>query len=298
MNYRLIVFFLTSAIVYQTNAITDKKVSAELEVVAGYESSCFIKGDQLKCSGAVTHNDSLTFSGLKKVAVGRDFICAQDKKGITCWGKMGSPLGQLTPPKDLARGGIGLTAGMYHACGIKLNGHVKCWGSNSDGQLEVPNDLGPVKSISAGGSHTCAINQNNNVRCWGAVDSSDQISAGLSLEAYVKTISSGAIHTCSITKNDEVECWGMGYYGNMTYKKIIGKVKNITVGWFTACAITADAKVKCWDDPTDLVSDITEKVGQLVTISAGSKHFCGKTKSNEVKCWGSNSLGQTQVPTF
>src|SRR5512140_1961331 len=59
-----------------------------------------------------------------------------------------------------------ITTGGTHACALFNTGKVKCWGSNSEGQLgdgsfnphntpaEVPG-LENVIAISAGGSHTC-----------------------------------------------------------------------------------------------------------------------------------------------
>lgn len=73
---------------------------------------------------------------------------------------------------------IAITTGGTHACVLLSNGKVKCWGSNSEGQLgdgtyttrntpaEVPG-LENVTAISAGGSHTCALLATGDVKCFG-----------------------------------------------------------------------------------------------------------------------------------
>ena len=67
-----------------------------------------------------------------------------------------------------------------HTCAILNNDKVKCWGSNSDGQIGdgtsgtnrlTPTDVSlgssTVKQICLGRKHTCAIMNDDNVKCWG-----------------------------------------------------------------------------------------------------------------------------------
>src|SRR2546423_9352186 len=72
-----------------------------------------------------------------------------------------------------------LAAGLRHACAIRDDGTVACWGLNYEGQLgdgtsvdrtsPVPVvNLGQAISIAAGEFHTCAIlGASGTVRCWG-----------------------------------------------------------------------------------------------------------------------------------
>ena len=69
-----------------------------------------------------------------------------------------------------------ITAGVYHTCGLTVNGDVYCWGDNRHGQLgpnagaqEVPTPV-PVglqaTTLVAGTWHMCALTATG-AYCWG-----------------------------------------------------------------------------------------------------------------------------------
>ena len=74
----------------------------------------------------------------------------------------------------------GISAGGAHACLVRDDGAVWCWGRNADGQLgdgtRTPRSLAVhlvgllAKSIAAGQRHTCAVDTLGKVYCWGADD--------------------------------------------------------------------------------------------------------------------------------
>lgn len=91
-----------------------------------------------------------------------------------------------------------VSAGAVHACALKNDGTVWCWGWNQYGQLgdgttgdannmrrkavqvkQGAGNLTDVKAISAsgGGTHTCALKTNSTVWCWGD-DAAGQLGDG------------------------------------------------------------------------------------------------------------------------
>ena len=66
-----------------------------------------------------------------------------------------------------------VSAGVYHACGIRIDQTVACWGSNLGfdgdflGQATPPD--GPFKVINAGTFHTCGFRPDGEIRCWGSI---------------------------------------------------------------------------------------------------------------------------------
>ena len=168
-------------------------------------------------------------------------------------GEMGDKLAVI----DLGTGRTvrDIEAGDNHTCAILDNESVKCWGSNTSGQLGLgdtnsrgdgPNymgdnltavDLGTgrtAKAIAAGSAHTCAILNNDSVKCWGS-NTSGQLGLGdinsrgdgpnemgdslLSIDLgtgkTARAISAGDSHTCAVLDNASLKCWGKNDSGQL-----------------------------------------------------------------------------------
>lgn len=131
----------------------------------------------------------------KYIAAGDSHTCALlDDNTVKCWGYNGS--GQLgygdvtsrnTPDSTVVNLGSGHTAkriaaGSAHTCAILEDDTIKCWGSNSYGQLgyEDTNQRSAPASLAvnvgtgrvpqrivAGYYHTCVELTDNSMKCWG-----------------------------------------------------------------------------------------------------------------------------------
>jgi alpha-tubulin suppressor-like RCC1 family protein len=191
---------------------------------------------------------------------------------------------QSSGHKDWAEASISTMQG--HTCALLNTGAVKCWGSNSDGQLgdgTTTNRLTPVtvsglgsgvSAISVGASHSCAVLVTGAVKCWGnnqfgklgdgTKTSSSTPVAVSGLSSGVSAIAAGANHTCALLRTGGVKCWGDA-----------GK--------------TGDGSGQERVTPVD-VSGMSSGVS---SIAAGFYHTCALLKSGTVKCWGSADRGAT-----
>lgn len=61
-----------------------------------------------------------------------------------------------------------LSAGSFHTCGLRTDGTLACWGSNSSGQSTPPG--GTYNQISAGDYHSCGLRTDGYWICWGSND--------------------------------------------------------------------------------------------------------------------------------
>jgi alpha-tubulin suppressor-like RCC1 family protein len=131
---------------------------------------------------------------IARLTAGQSFSCALDVAGVvSCWGE-GGKLGantftdQLTPVTTLDRV-LDIDAGDLHACAIRDDHTVWCWGDctrnrcgldSSNAQQLVPKQVLGIANavgISAGSSHTCVQLQGDTALCWGA-DSFGQLARG------------------------------------------------------------------------------------------------------------------------
>jgi alpha-tubulin suppressor-like RCC1 family protein len=128
-------------------------------------------------------------SGATAVALGQFSSCAVVNGGVQCWGRnVNGQLGDGTNTSSAVPvqvsglpPGSGVTAiagGLLGYCAL-VNGAVKCWGSNTYGELgngisgvasSVPVDVvglaSNVSYIARGAIHSCAI-QSDVLKCWG-----------------------------------------------------------------------------------------------------------------------------------
>jgi alpha-tubulin suppressor-like RCC1 family protein len=172
-------------------------------IAAGFYHSCAVttKG-KAKCWGyngqgalgdgtTVQSNKPVAVQGLGKasrISAGYLSTCAVTTKGAaTCWGYNGdgqlgdnSTIDSLLPKGvyQFSSKGKSVQTEIAHSCGLTTAGTVKCWGSNTYGQLGNDTTTGspkPVKVVGLGKAtdvtlgyiHTCAINAKQAVLCWG-----------------------------------------------------------------------------------------------------------------------------------
>ncbi len=193
-------------------------------------------------------------------------------------------------------GVVSISGGAWHTCAVIVGGSVRCWGSNSNGQLgngTTTDSPTPVAvsgitnaiAVSAGDSHTCAILDGGAVRCWGSnvdgqlgnnltADSSTPVAvlgiAGVGNLASATAISAGGHHTCAIIAGGTVNCWGSNGNGQLS--------ENVFSTTYSAV-------------PVVVLDGITALEG-ATAISAGTYHVCAIVTDGVVKCWGGGSSGQ------
>jgi alpha-tubulin suppressor-like RCC1 family protein len=171
-----------------------------------------------------------------------------------------------------------VSAGGKHTCAVVAS-EVRCWGSNSDGQLATDDDdseSSPAYAdgvprtatrVSAGQGHTCALVADGDVYCWGA-NSHGQIGVGpgfddelrpsrVGLRRAALDVVAGGAHTCALLDDGTVLCWGDGRDGQLGHggtsprfsPAVVPGVlaRSITVGARHTCALTATSAY-CWGD--------------------------------------------------
>lgn len=182
-----------------------------------------------------------------------------------------------------------------HTCALTKasDAGVKCWGSNSSGQLGdgsiIPRNQpvsvvglsSGVKSVGVGDAFSCALLMNGQVRCWGT-NGYGQLGNNSSLPSSVP-----------VTVLDDF------LSGPLT------DVTQLSVGGAHVCVVHSDGGGKCWglNDRGQLGDDSTNDrrypgyifgfTNGVLTLDGGQEHAC--LISNpllEIFCFGSNTYGQ------
>ncbi|MFT3916800.1 MAG: hypothetical protein QM704_22780 [Anaeromyxobacteraceae bacterium] len=172
--------------------------------------------------------------GTTAVAAGGDSSYAIVSDGtVHAWGANGS--GQLGDGSTIDRkapvlvklaagaAASGIAAGPTHACAIVGGGAVRCWGSNTSGEVTGAATSGAISTptvtpvtanavaVAAGGAHTCAVLDTGAVTCWGAAAQT----AGAASITGATAIAAGAGHTCALVAGGAVKCWGANDAGQL-----------------------------------------------------------------------------------
>lgn len=146
-------------------------------------------------------------TGVAEVSVGDLFACARKTDGnVWCWGTNdhaqlgdGSTNDHFLPAAviGLGKAAIQISANGRHACAIRVDNTLGCWGSNFNGEIgdgSVIDRPNPVKvsvfvdniaEVSAGINHTtCARLGDGRVACWGA-NSTGALGDGTTVDRHV-----------------------------------------------------------------------------------------------------------------
>jgi alpha-tubulin suppressor-like RCC1 family protein len=227
------------------------------------------------------------------VAAADDFTCAIGAdQSMWCWGtdvygSLGDSGGTIVfapvPSGSAGDRWDQLAAGGETACGVLVDGGMKCWGEGTSGQLgndttsssNVPVAVGhgeTWKSVAVGFDFACGIESNNGLYCWGAnamgqlgattpeMFESSPVMVASGSDAWL-AVAGGAAHTCAIDSTSALWCAGLdgGQLGSAdggsrtTPVQVSGTSIQIAVGGDitggygeTACSIDDHKAVSCW----------------------------------------------------
>lgn len=309
--------------------------------------TCWGLNDAGELGNGTTSDESLPTnidSGTTYIAVatgsdgGYSHTCGITTSGaLKCWGdNLFGELGNGTTTNEespvvidsgttyaaIAVGGNGSEA---HTCGITTGGVLKCWGSDTQGELGdggsseqnspiVIHSGTSYTAVSAGNTHTCAITSAGALQCWGQNQYGQLGSGNPVVDSGVsyQSISASYTATCGITTGGVLKCWGTGDLGNNTYSApqsspiVIDSgtsYHSVSVGPAAICGITTSNALKCWGvnswgevgNGTESAQETPAFIDSGVNynnVSVGGAQSCGVTTSGVGKCWGANGSGQ------
>ena len=181
-----------------------------------------------------------------------------------------------------------VSAGVYHACGIRIDQTVACWGSNLGfdgdflGQATPPD--GPFEVINAGTFHTCGF------RPPADSDPTGRSGAGEALRGGMD----GEVTTCEQQPDGTSRCWtdekateATRAWGGWPDSPPDGNLKAIDSGQGFSCALWDGGHIVCWgsggiNDPPPL--------GIFKAVTVGGDHCCGLRPDGSIECWGDDTF--------
>jgi alpha-tubulin suppressor-like RCC1 family protein len=237
-----------------------------------------------------------------QISAGGSYTCVLKVDGtLWCWGanvvgQLGlgnteSPVPAPTHVEILGSDVAKVATGRSHACALKQDNTLWCWGRNEYGQLgdgtridrptptRVDAFEDDIAQVAAGSRHTCAVKMDGTLWCWGtgravgdgtpAYESQLRPVQVATLDTNVANVSAQGMSTYAVTNDRELWSWGQnagGQLGDGTTEDRLEPVRvtaldeviQISGG---ACAVTADGTLWCWGD------NQTGRVGDGTTVT-------------------------------
>ncbi len=209
-----------------------------------------------------------------------------------------------TPPESVKFKAGSLSVGNYHACAIKTDGVMACWGKAGSDRLVIPTDGGAAITdwlmVEAGHAHNCGIRGSNlsdggSVQCWGRA-SSNRI-AGPSGSGPFIDVTLATFNGCALAKSGSVECWG-GHSSLAAHNPTINTAPTgVTftsiemptgASNFHTCGLADDGRIYCWGIVTAAahIPRTAPPGGSFASISIGETNSCAVDSGNYLTCWG------------
>lgn len=261
-----------------------------------------------------------------KFSVAGNSTCATRVDGeLLCWGYRSGD-GYMLDPKawgtysDWTQLGIGADL----SCGVREGGSLWCWGGvNERAIIEI--DAGPWQSASAGINHACAMRAEGDVACFGSgqfgkLGNGLEDDSGLPVSiGQFDEISLGANHGCGL-RGEQVFCWGYNDHGQVgsglsgfTFDpEQVGTASDwakVSAGPFTTCALRTDGTMWCFGDnegetiidtPRDQFVEpvLTRELWKWADVQVGETLACGQRTIAQARCWGTEVGSEYRLEGF
>ena len=174
-----------------------------------------------------------------------------------------------------------ISLGQSHTCARLVDGTVRCWGSNSAGELGDGTDVArfvPTPVLGAtgiaevatavDGRQSCARDASGNITCWGAVDDP----------------------SLPLCRYGDPTSWGPCTRTPIRRATMMGVVQ-LSVGDLD-CVRFADGRAHCLESgPTGVLEDLRD----IAEIGFGDRHGCARLLDGTLQCWGDDSFGQLGI---
>lgn len=280
-----------------TPAIVDSGVKYDFVSVYGNRACGITDSGALRCWGENKPIEDIDVgTSYISISVADIHACGiTEVHELKCWGKnskaiMGAGVSEsleypptvLDAPTEYRK----VVAGANHACAITQDKKLKCWGANSQKQiqfntqsyipiLEIQDGTDEFSDVALGISHTCSLNQLGQAKCWGA-NTYMQMGNGLDEETLMdrsevetterfSSLVAGALHTCGLRADDKkILCWGFNQYGNLGNN------------------VTSNSKVP-----------VESQLNDVVSVGSGGNTTCAINSLGVLFCWGEDTSGQS-----
>jgi len=176
---------------------------------------------------------------------------------------------------------VQVAAGFRHACGLREDRTVVCWGDEKHGNLAVPPER--FAQISAGPSTTSGVKTDGSILCWG-YQGGPQGKKFVAPAGTFTKVACGVYHpiSCGLRQDGSVACWGPKAF---EFASASGTIRDLTVGEYNVCFLDDQGRAGCLG--VEVPGRFSPPTEALTQVSLGRWVVCGVSRSGgRLLCWG------------
>lgn len=211
-----------------------------------------------------------------------------------------------------------ITCGDKHACILRMDGSMRCWGTWVGRDIPPPSKDGPYAAVAAAFDATCGLDVDGAVTCWDYHGPAPR-----ALQGRFIALSAGWSRACGLTSDGEARCidlsegtlpyivppspeplslvrigWGgpcglrrsdstaICWDGSPAASPPSAPLSALAVGVGHACGVRADGTLVCWGQPGGVPEVLAPPPGQFVDVKADEASDCAMRSDGSIACWG------------
>ena len=173
-------------------------------------------------------------------------------------------------------------------------GGVMPWGSNSHGEINVP-QLTNVLSLAACKAHAVVALDSGGVTNWGSYWTGTNYVSAFSppLLTNAVAVAAGFRHDVALKTDGTVIAWGVNDFGQTNVPANATNIIAIAAGGNQTLALKKNGTVLQWGQTN---APIPTGLTNVTAIAAGTNFNLALLQNSTVVAWGTNDFGQTNIP--
>lgn len=240
---------------------------------------------------------------------GAQFVCVLNASGFVQCPSLLTGGMDLNPPTNIKNPLLDVCSGAGHACGIRSDSTISCWGPPGVGVVfwplsatAFPKVPGPFYDISCGPDFSCTIDANKNVFCWGGSGADARANIVPSVVAPLSSFVRGwaADSFCLIVSpGAAIACYSNGWSGRPSTLQATGAASGVsaslvTLGPSYGCFLASGtASLVCWGDgfayraASVSFTVVPARFSNTSSVSVAYQHACAAAANSSILyCWG------------
>ena len=195
---------------------------------------------------------------------------------------------------DMSGPFLQVAPGPNHSLGLKTDGSLVAWGSNGNGELNIPAPNAGFVSVAGGGAHSLGLKDDGSIVAWGG-NGDGQCDVPAPNTGFT-AVAAGASHSLGLLADGSIVAWGNNVYGQCDVPAPNTGFTAIAAGAYHSLGLKTDGTIVAWGNNGDGECNVPAPNADFTAVAAGAWQSYGLRADGSIAAWGNNGNGQCDVP--